>query len=172
MAFGAVFTTGDIGGGAPRTNFVGPILAGYPTGDPGSQTMQSSGRHSGSAAAPLYSFYNRPDMGMYGFVVTTSAAQLRAAVSGIDVLALSSAGVYCGTSSFLSTVGSSRGFFIPATTGTMVTSAGEASAPVNVSATGVGVYICYDTNANRLQAFNPATSVWLRQPSASAWTSS
>lgn len=170
MANPAVFTTSDIGGGSPYTRLRGPLRMGYSTADPGSQTISATVNPAGSAAAPMYSFITLPNAGLYGSVLTTSAAELRMSIQAQDIAAWTTAGLgpIVSTGGFFSTVGTSVGLYIPQSTGTLVSSsAGTTGVSMNGNA-----LLVWDSANKRLQVFSTVAGEWLRQPSASAFTSS
>ena len=158
MPFGAVFTSGDLGGGRKFTRMAGPLLLGYSTADPGGQTLDSTGAHSGTASQPLLSFYNRPDTGLFASNVTTSASEVRWSQIGTAVTFWSTAGCYVGTTSFQSTGGVSQAFYIPQSTGALMTSSGGGTAPATLS---LGAAIVFDAGRNKLCVFSTVANAWL-----------
>ena len=153
MAFGAVFTTSDPGGGRHYTRFLGPLLV----GNPADNASSSMGAFDGSAARPLYSFYNRPDMGWYPNATSSAGGKMRASVAETDVVQISSAGAIVYSSGaisaggYYSTAATAANLYIPATTGALST----AATPMLAST--YGVPIAFDTVGKQLWIYSSNT---------------
>lgn len=173
MAYGAVFTTSDPGGGRPYTRFLGPLLIGVASTD-STVGMEGEADHAGSASKPAISFYGRPDMGIYSTVLTAAAGDLRIAAGGTRTVSLTSAtaritpgGVFAWTMTskgagvvttsdasaggFYSTAATAPNLYIPATTGALST----AAAPMLLST--YMVPIAFDTVGKQLWIYSSNT---------------
>ena len=174
MAFGAIFTTSDPGGGRPMTRYLGPLLVGVASTH-AVAGMEGQESDAGSAARPAISFYPRPDMGFYSTSVASGSGQLSASVGATKTLMLTSAkgevtpgGIYSwlmtskGAGVFTSSSGSTGGFYstavtspnlyIPATTGTLST----AAAPMLISTFCVPIY--FDVGGKQLWVYSSVTN--------------
>ena len=154
MAFGAVFTTssgGSIGGPLPFTRFRGQLLAGQSPEPPasGSQTGTAVGGasgYNGSAANPLYSFYNRPDTGIYASVVTSSGVDVRFAVNGVDFMAWSLSSAAGAPQLKVLSTGGANGPANAVLAGATVTTSGPASGYVFIPQSSAGTFTTSTAN--------------------------
>lgn len=163
MAFGALFTSSDIGGGRPFTRIKGQLLLGYPSGDPGGHTMEADASN-GGAGRPLLSFYNRPDSGWFLNSASSSAGEIRLSMLGVSKYSMGSTafGPIMSTG-FMSTTPAGPFIGIPQSTGPLTSTAGNtAPAPLTPMA-----YLNIDTANSTIEVYSTVWGTWKRFHDAS-----
>ena len=181
MPYGAVFTSssgGSIGGPLPFTRVRGQLLVGQSAEPPANafQTGTAVGGatgYNGSAAAPLYSYYNVPNTGFYAFTQTTAAPDIRWSHSGVDVLQftsgvvglVSTAGITAapsfvwGTTQGMISTAATDGFvYIPQTSAAIASSTGNPTTP---TARSIAAAICWDSARSKLMVFSTVAGNWM-----------
>ena len=170
MPFGVVFSTSNPGGPLPFTRIRGQLLVGQ-SAEPAINSIQTgtvpggATGYNGSAAAPLYSYYNRPDTGFYASNQTSSASDIRYAQLGTDLISYSTAGMVVGTGAFTSTAATGPQFYVPQSTGTMVPGVAPA-APGYTN----GAALVWNSVDKTLEVYSTVTAAWMRLHSSSGVT--
>ena len=163
----------DPGGGRQGTRFKGPLVPGvyvYSTATLVDPYGSTGGQGGGTSTAPMYSYWNRQDLGWYLINNTSSAGAVRHAVSGLDMVALSSAGLSQVSSDnalplvwangLITSSAITGALYIPQSTFAVSSSSGGSSG-VTPTALGSGVAMIFDSLRNKISVFSTVANQWL-----------